>query len=366
MATCPECDADIEVDEYDVDKGDLISCPECGTGPRGDRTSRRSSSTWPRTRKTRTRTRRTRTPRTRTRTRKRTGTSDAEPSSLRTTDPAAHPLELEKEHAPARASCASWARSSSRSAAAWTAPTSPGWRPSALGDRALCVTADSAKLSRDATASSRVAVAREFGLRHEFIPTTELDNPAYRANGPDRCYYCKHELFEPPDGAGARARDSRRSLDGRQRRRSRRLPAGPAGGARVRRAQPARRGRPRPRREIRELSRRAGLPTWDQPASACLSSRIPYHSEVTDEKLRMIEQAEDVLLALGFRVCRVRHHGDLARLELGRDEMARALDPEVAAAIVRDLKAVGYRYVSLDLQGYRTGSLNETLPLRPI
>ena len=117
--------------------------------------------------------------------------------------------------------------------------------------------------------------------------------------------------------------------------------------------------------EIRELSRLAGLPTWDEPASACLSSRIPYHSEVTDEKLRMIERAEQALRALGFRVCRVRHHNELARLEIGPGEMARALEPEVGTAIVRELKAIRYRYVSLDLQGYRTGSLNEGLLLRP-
>jgi uncharacterized protein len=117
--------------------------------------------------------------------------------------------------------------------------------------------------------------------------------------------------------------------------------------------------------EIRDLARRAGLPTWDEPASACLSSRIPYHSEVTDEKLRTIERAEQALRGLGFRVCRVRHHGDLARIEIARDEMARALDADVSAAIVRELKAVGYKYVSLDLQGYRTGSLNEGLLLRP-
>jgi len=117
--------------------------------------------------------------------------------------------------------------------------------------------------------------------------------------------------------------------------------------------------------EIRELSREAGLPTWDEPASACLSSRIPYHSDVTDEKLRMIERGEQALRALGFRVCRVRHHDDLARVEIGRDELARAHDPGMAAQIVTELKGVGYRYVTLDLQGYRTGSLNEGLLLRP-
>ena len=117
--------------------------------------------------------------------------------------------------------------------------------------------------------------------------------------------------------------------------------------------------------EIRELSRRAGLPTWDEPASACLSSRIPYHSEVTDEKLRTVERAEESLRGLGFRVFRVRHHDELARIEIARGEMARAFEPEIAAAIVRALKDVGYKYVSLDLQGYRMGSLNEGLFLRP-
>ena len=119
------------------------------------------------------------------------------------------------------------------------------------------------------------------------------------------------------------------------------------------------------KQEIRELSRRAGLPTWNEPASACLSSRIPYHAEVTAPKLRMIERGEEALRALGFRVCRVRHHDELARIEIGRGELARALEPEVSAAIVRDLKAAGYRYVTIDLQGYRMGSLNEGLPLLP-
>ena len=118
--------------------------------------------------------------------------------------------------------------------------------------------------------------------------------------------------------------------------------------------------------EIRELSRRAGLATWDEPASACLSSRIPYHTEVTDEKLRTIEAAEAVVRGLGFRVFRVRHHDTIARVEIARDEMARALEPDVAAAIVRELRALGYEHVTLDLQGYRLGSLNEALRLRPI
>ena len=108
------------------------------------------------------------------------------------------------------------------------------------------------------------------------------------------------------------------------------------------------------------------MSTWDEPASACLSSRIPYGSEVTDEKLRQIERAEDAVRALGFRVFRVRHHDSMARLEIARDEMARALDPVVNERLVASVKAAGYQIVSLDLQGYRLGSLNEALRLRPV
>ncbi|MBW8869160.1 MAG: TIGR00268 family protein, partial [Acidobacteria bacterium] len=116
--------------------------------------------------------------------------------------------------------------------------------------------------------------------------------------------------------------------------------------------------------EIRELSRAAGMPTWDEPASACLSSRIPYHSEVTAEKLRMIERAEQAIASMGFRVCRVRHFQELARVEIGRDELPRALEPDTSAAIVRELKAIGYTDVIVDPRGYRMGSLNEGLRLR--
>ena len=116
----------------------------------------------------------------------------------------------------------------------------------------------------------------------------------------------------------------------------------------------------------RELSRALGLPSWDEPASACLSSRIPYHSEVTEEKLRTIQAAEAVLQALGFRVFRVRHHDTIARRELGRDEMARALEPALAAEIDRALRALGYIHVAVDLRGYRLGSLNDALKLRPV
>ena len=230
-----------------------------------------------------------------------------------------------------------------------------------LGSRAFAVTADSPSYPQHHRQMA-VQIAERFGLHHEIIQTQELERPEYRANPANRCYFCKHELYTHltriaadrhavvVDGNNADDRGDYRP--GRQAAREFgvRSPLDEANLA---------------KEEIRELSRRIGLPTWDEPASACLSSRIPYHDEVTNEKLRTIERAEQALRALGFRVCRVRHHDELARIELGRDELARALDPEITTAIVRALKAVGYRYVTLDLQGYRMGSLNEGLSLRP-
>ena len=178
--------------------------------------------------------------------------------------------------------------------------------------------------------------------------TGEMERPEYRANPANRCYFCKHELYTHLSRIAA-ARGIAAIADGSN--------ADDRGDYRPGRQAAREFGVVSPlddvgltKAEIRELSRRAGLPTWDEPASACLSSRIPYFSEVTAEKLRMIEQAEAVLRDLGFRVCRVRHHdgaGDdaaaIARIEIGRDEMPRALDPEVADTIDRALRAIGYR-----------------------
>jgi uncharacterized protein len=232
-----------------------------------------------------------------------------------------------------------------------------------LGTRALAVTADSPSYPRHHR-DLALAVAERCGLQHEFIHTGELERAEYRANGADRCYHCKHELYTTltrlaaergfhvvVDGANA---------DDRGDYRPGRLAAREFG---VRSPLDELEFR---KTDIRELSRRAGLPTWDEPASACLSSRIPYHSEVTDEKLRTIERAEAALRHLGFRVCRVRHHDAIARVEVGTDELVRILDPELRAAVVRELKALGYRHVTLDLDGYRTGSLNDALRLRPV
>src|ERR1019366_7621708 len=224
-----------------------------------------------------------------------------------------------------------------------------------LGERAVAVTADSPSYP-DRHRRLAIEIAAQFHLRHEIIQTSELERPEYRANPTNRCYYCKHELYTHL----TRIASARQAIvvDGNN--------ADDRGDYRPGRQAAREFGVRSPldevnltKDEIRELSHRAGLPTWDEPASACLSSRIPYHTEVTDEKLRTIERAEQAVRALGFRVFRVRHHDELARVEIARDEMPRALEPEVGAAIVRELKAAGYRYVTLDLQGYRMGSLNE-------
>ena len=232
-----------------------------------------------------------------------------------------------------------------------------------LGSGALCVTADSPSYPEHHRSLAR-QVAEAFALTHEVVATAELERPEYRANPVNRCYYCKDELYTTLSAlASARAIDV--VLDGNN--------ADDRGDYRPGRQAAREHGVRSPldevgltKAEIRELSRAAGMATWDEPASACLSSRIPYDHEITSEKLQMVEQAEDALRALGFRVCRVRHHDTLARLELGRDEIARALDEGVRDEILRALRSIGYRLVAVDLQGYRMGSLNEGIRLRPI
>ncbi len=231
-----------------------------------------------------------------------------------------------------------------------------------LGPAALCVTADSPSYP-DYHRQLAVRVARDFGLHHEFVRTSEFEQAEYRANPVNRCYYCKSELYDVlsrlaasrgiamiVDGSNADDRSDYRPGRTAAREFGVRSPLDEADLTKS---------------DIRELSRRAGLPTWDEPASACLSSRIPYNSEVTTEKLGMIERAEAVLRHMGFRVCRVRHHDQLARLEIGADELNRALDPAVREHIVRELRAIGYQHVTIDLRGYRMGSLNEGVRLRP-
>jgi pyridinium-3,5-biscarboxylic acid mononucleotide sulfurtransferase len=242
-----------------------------------------------------------------------------------------------------------------------------GWAATqVLGRDALCITADSPSYPERHRALA-VRIATDFGFNHEIIRTSEMDRSEYRANPANRCYYCKQELYTqltsiarergiPTIADGSNADDRGDYRPGRQAAREFGVvsPLDEVGLTKT---------------EIRELSRRAGLPTWDEPASACLSSRIPYFSEVTSEKLQMIEQAEALIRDLGFRIVRVRHHGDtapIARLEIGREEMTRALEPEIADAIDQALRGLGYEHVTLDLRGYRLGSLNDALRLRPV
>lgn len=227
-----------------------------------------------------------------------------------------------------------------------------------MGERALSVTA----LSPSYSAHDR-AIVEDFvlrlGVRHEFIETHEMENPKYRANAADRCYFCKDELFSVLDAMaqergfaaiayGVNADDTLDFRPGHRAATEHRVLA-PLLDAGLH------------KHEIRLLSERAGLPTWDRPASACLASRVPYGTEVTPERLALIERGEAALRELGFRQFRVRLHDKLARVELAPEEMARALSPEMAAAISARLKGAGFTFVALDLEGYRQGSLNESL-----
>jgi len=233
----------------------------------------------------------------------------------------------------------------------------------ALGSRALAVTADSPSYP-DAHRRLALSIANDFGFAHEVIHTAELERPEYRANPSNRCYYCKDELYGRLAEFAAE-RGVKMIVDGNN--------ADDRGDYRPGRQAAREHGVKSPldeadltKDDIRELAREAGLTSWNEPASACLSSRIPYGHEVSNEVLRQIEQAEDVLRSEGFRIFRVRHHDTVARLEIARNEMGRALDPDVNARLIAALKALGYQYVSLDLQGYRLGSLNEALRLRPV
>ncbi|MGC2527772.1 MAG: ATP-dependent sacrificial sulfur transferase LarE [Candidatus Acidiferrum sp.] len=228
----------------------------------------------------------------------------------------------------------------------------------ALGQHALSVTA----LSPSYSAHDRAVVeefVRKLGLRHEFIETHEMENPRYRANAADRCYFCKDELFSVLDvmaqergfaavAYGVNADDTLDFRPGHRAATEHRVLA-PLLDAGLRKS------------EIRELSQRVGLPTWDRPASACLASRLPYGTEVTPERLALVERGEAALRELGFRQFRVRLHDKLARVEIAPEEMPRAMFPEMAASISARLKAAGFAYVALDLEGYRQGSLNEAL-----
>ncbi len=227
-----------------------------------------------------------------------------------------------------------------------------------LGEDSLAVTALSPSYPRVQREMVEQIIS-EFSIPHRFVDTSEMENEAYRVNHADRCYHCKTALFERLEGVvgefgfesiayginrddtgdfrpGHRAADEHQVL----------APLLDAGLG---------------KEEIRRLSRRAGLPTAEIPASACLASRLPYGMRVTSDRLSQVEKGEDILRGFGFRQVRLRHHGDLARIEVGQDELDRAFDPARNRQIVAAIKAIGFRWVALDLEGYRTGSLNAVL-----
>jgi len=231
----------------------------------------------------------------------------------------------------------------------------------ALGDDCLAVTAVSPSYPRHHREMAESLVA-EFDIPHRFVETREMQRPGYRANASDRCYHCKSELFDRLDDLlgqldfdavayGINTDDTGDFRPG-HRAAAEHAVLSPFLDVELSKS------------EIRALSRAAGLPNEDLPASACLSSRLAYGTEVTEERLAQVEAGEERLRALGFRQIRVRHHGDLARLEIAPEELERALDPRMARALVEAIKPLGFRWVSLDLEGYRMGSLNEVLFVR--
>jgi uncharacterized protein len=227
-----------------------------------------------------------------------------------------------------------------------------------LGEGALAVTADSASIPESHKRDAEEFV-RRFGLRHEYIQTFEFENPDYVRNSPDRCFHCKDELFTrleaicrergiPNVAYGVNVDDTGDFRPGQRAAKEHRVSA-PLLEAGLTKA------------EIRELSRQMGLPTWDRPASACLSSRIPYGTPVTKENVKIVEKGEEAIKALGFRQFRVRFHGELVRIEVAPDELDRALNLEMARRLTSIFKNLGFQYITLDLEGYRQGSLNEVL-----
>jgi uncharacterized protein len=228
----------------------------------------------------------------------------------------------------------------------------------AVGDAALAITADSASIPASHKLDAE-AFVQQFGIRHEYVETHEFDNPDYIKNDANRCFHCKDELFTVLDRIGVERgianivygvnKDDLGDYRPGQRAAKLHSVKSPLVDAELTKA------------EIRELSRQAGLPTWDRPAAACLSSRIPYGTPVTIQNIKTVEVGEEEMKALGFRQFRTRFHGELVRIEIARDELPRALNMETAGKLTALFKALGYKYVTLDLEGYRQGSLNEVL-----
>ena len=227
-----------------------------------------------------------------------------------------------------------------------------------LGSLALAVTAESPSYPSHQREIA-LDLVRRFGFTHEIIQSREMEDSSYVANSSNRCYFCKHELYTSLTDI-AMQRGFEYVVDGNNLDDTGDYRPGRRAGAELEIRSPlieAGLGKA----EIRELSREHGLPTWNQPASACLSSRIPYGSTVTVEKLQMIDRGEEILRNLGFSQNRVRHHGDVARLEIERDDMAKALSLDMFDNLSRQFKRIGFKFVAIDVDGYRSGALNEAL-----
>ena len=227
-----------------------------------------------------------------------------------------------------------------------------------LGNDMLAVIADSASLARSHLADA-IAFAREQGIPLEVITTAELDRAEYIRNDASRCFHCKDELFTVMESFRL-ARDFQSVAYG--------VNVDDKGDFRPGQAAATQHGVAAPlleaeltKQEIRELARSAGLRIWEKPASACLSSRVEYGRAVTREVLSVIEQGEDALRNLGFRQFRVRYHGEIVRIEIAREELSRALTSEMAAEFARIFKSLGFKFVTLDLEGFRSGSMNSLL-----
>jgi len=227
-----------------------------------------------------------------------------------------------------------------------------------LGPRAVCITGQSASLPEFQRAEID-RVVEQFGFQHETIRTDELENPNYRANNSDRCFFCKDELYTKLETV-ARGRGIQTIVDGST--------TDDLGDYRPGRQAAAQHAVRSPlievglsKSEVRELSRRATLPTWDKPASPCLSSRIAYGTTVTIERLSKVDRGEEILREFGFREFRVRHHDQLVRLEISQSEMDRILRKDIFKELAARFRELGFKYVTLDLEGFRSGSMNEVL-----
>lgn len=228
----------------------------------------------------------------------------------------------------------------------------------ALGDNALAITADSASIPESHKRDAE-AFVKQLGIRHEYVETYEFENPDYVKNDANRCFHCKDELFTVLERI-ATARGYQHIVYGVNQDDLGDYRPGQLA-AKLHHVEAPLVDAGLTKAEIRELSRIAGLPTWDRPAAACLSSRIPYGTPVTIQNVKTVEIGEEEIKQLGFRLFRTRFHGEIVRIEIAPDELPRALDLDMTRKLTAIFKQLGYRYVTLDLEGYRQGSLNEVL-----